>query len=43
LPGRIAGHLGRCAPDLASGRWAERNQQLMGLDEADLDDRVLIA
>jgi hypothetical protein len=29
--------------DLASGRWAERNRQLMGLDEADLGARLLIA
>jgi SAM-dependent methyltransferase len=29
--------------DLASGRWAERNQQLMGLDAADLGGRLLIA
>ncbi|HEX7267127.1 MAG TPA: hypothetical protein VF256_06850 [Streptosporangiaceae bacterium] len=29
--------------DLASGRWAERNRQLMGLDAADLGARLLIA
>jgi hypothetical protein len=29
--------------DLASGRWAERNRQLMGLDTADLGARLLIA
>jgi len=29
--------------DLASGRWIERNQQLMGLDAADLGGRLLIA
>jgi hypothetical protein len=28
--------------DLASGRWAERNRQLMGLDAADLGARLLI-
>jgi hypothetical protein len=29
--------------DLASGRWTERNQQLMGLDAADLGARLVIA
>jgi SAM-dependent methyltransferase len=29
--------------DLASGRWAGRNRQLMGLDEADLGARLLVA
>jgi hypothetical protein len=29
--------------DLASGRWAERNQQLMGLEAADLGARLVIA
>jgi SAM-dependent methyltransferase len=29
--------------DLASGRWAERNRDLAGLDAADLGDRLLIA
>ena len=29
--------------DLASGRWAERNRDLVGLDAADLGDRLLIA
>ena len=29
--------------DLATGRWAERNRQLMGLAEADLGARLLIA
>jgi len=29
--------------DLASGRWAERNRDLLGLDTAELDSRLLIA
>ena len=29
--------------DLASGRWAERNRDLLGLDAAELDSRLLIA
>src|SRR5262249_58081279 len=29
--------------DLESGRWAARNQDLLGLDEADLGGRLLIA
>jgi SAM-dependent methyltransferase len=29
--------------DLASGRWAERNRQLLGLDAADLGARLVIA
>jgi Methyltransferase domain len=29
--------------DLESGRWAERNQDLLGLDEIDLGGRLLIA
>jgi hypothetical protein len=29
--------------DLASGRWAERNRDLVGLDAAELGDRLLIA
>jgi hypothetical protein len=29
--------------DLESGRWAERNQELLGLDEIDLGGRLLIA
>jgi hypothetical protein len=29
--------------DLASGRWAERNRDLAGLDAADFGDRLLIA
>jgi SAM-dependent methyltransferase len=29
--------------DLASGRWAERNRDLAGLDAAELGDRLLIA
>jgi hypothetical protein len=29
--------------DLASGRWAGRNRQLMGLDEADLGARLLVS
>jgi SAM-dependent methyltransferase len=29
--------------DLASGRWIERNEQLMGLDAADLGGQLLIA
>jgi hypothetical protein len=29
--------------DLESGRWAERNQELLGLDEFDLGGRLLIA
>ena len=29
--------------DLASGRWAERNRRLIGLDTADLGARLLIA
>jgi hypothetical protein len=29
--------------DLASGRWIERNGQLLGLDAADLGGQLLIA
>ena len=29
--------------DLATGWWAERNQQLMGLDAAELGARLVIA
>jgi hypothetical protein len=29
--------------DLASGRWAERNRELLDLDEAELGLRLLIA
>lgn len=29
--------------DLGSGRWAERNQDLLDLDEIDLGGRLLIA
>jgi hypothetical protein len=29
--------------DLESGRWAERNQELLDLDEIDLGGRLLIA
>jgi hypothetical protein len=29
--------------DLASGRWAERNRDLLDLDGAELDRRLLIA
>jgi hypothetical protein len=29
--------------DLASGRWAERNHDLLDLDAAELDSRLLIA
>jgi hypothetical protein len=29
--------------DLASGRWAERNRDLLALDQADLGLRLLIA
>jgi hypothetical protein len=29
--------------DLASGRWAERNQDLAGLDAAELGLRLLVA
>ena len=29
--------------DLASGRWAERNRDLLDLDAAELGDRLLIA
>jgi len=29
--------------DLESGRWAERNQQLLDLDEIDIGGRLLIA
>lgn len=29
--------------DLASGRWAERNRDLLDLDAAVLDSRLLIA
>jgi hypothetical protein len=29
--------------DLASGRWAERNRDLVDLDAAELGDRLLIA
>ena len=29
--------------DLASGRWAERNRDLLTLDAAELDSRLLIA
>jgi hypothetical protein len=31
------------ADDLASGRWAERNGDLLGLDEAELGLRLLVA
>jgi SAM-dependent methyltransferase len=33
----------RLRADLASGRWAERNRDLGGLDTAELGDRLLIA
>lgn len=33
----------RLQEDLESGRWAERNQELLGLDAADLGARLLIA
>jgi hypothetical protein len=34
----------RClSADLESGRWAERNQELLDLDEIDLGGRLLIA
>ncbi len=33
----------RLGDDLASGRWAERNHDLIGLDEAELGARLLIA
>jgi hypothetical protein len=29
--------------DLESGRWAARNEDLLGLDESDLGGRLLIA
>jgi hypothetical protein len=29
--------------DLASGRWAERNRELLDLDAADLGLRLLVA
>lgn len=29
--------------DLASGRWVERNRDLLGLDEAELGLRLLVA
>ena len=29
--------------DLASGRWAERNPELLGLEEAELGLRLLVA
>jgi hypothetical protein len=29
--------------DIASGRWAERNRDLAGLDEAELGLRLLVA
>jgi hypothetical protein len=29
--------------DLASGRWAERNRDILALDEAELGLRLLIA
>jgi len=29
--------------DLASGRWAERNRELLGLDAAELGLRLLVA
>lgn len=33
----------RLGADLSSGRWAERNRDLIGLDEAELGARLLIA
>jgi SAM-dependent methyltransferase len=33
----------RLRADLASGRWAERNRDLVGLDAAEFGDRLLIA
>jgi SAM-dependent methyltransferase len=35
--------VGRLRDDLASGRWAERNRELAGLDTADLGLRLLVA
>ncbi len=35
--------VGRLAADLASGRWAERNRDLIGLDRAELGLRLLVA
>ena len=33
----------RLGADLASGRWAERNRDLIGLDRAELGLRLLVA
>jgi hypothetical protein len=30
-------------PSMRSGRWAERNRELLGLNEIDLGGRLLIA
>src|SRR5215469_18013069 len=35
--------VGRLGDDLASGRWAERNRDLVDLDAAELGERLLIA
>ena len=35
--------VGRLADDLASGRWAERNRDLVDLDAAELGERLLVA
>jgi SAM-dependent methyltransferase len=35
--------VGQLRADLASGRWAERNRELIGLDQAELGLRLLIA
>ncbi|MFE9661875.1 MerR family DNA-binding transcriptional regulator [Streptomyces sp. NPDC005955] len=35
--------VGRLRDDLASGRWAERNRELVGLDAAELGLRLLVA
>jgi hypothetical protein len=35
--------ISRLADDLASGRWAERNGELLGLEAIDLGERLLIA
>jgi SAM-dependent methyltransferase len=44
IPGaeRLLGGLDRLAEDLYTGRWEERNQDLLGLEELDLGYRLLV-